>query len=83
MERGTCMVHGVVGTMDPHANGHVMAGYENLVTWVHFASCPARGMLQERSWGWEDGQGEGGWGGGKTCPGRYFCTRRIHFLWPV
>jgi hypothetical protein len=52
-------VHGVVGTMDPHADGHVMAGYENLVTWVHFASCPSRGMLQEPSWGWEDGQGEG------------------------
>jgi len=49
-------VHGVVGSMDPHA----MAGSENFVTWVHFASRPARGMLQERSWGCEDGQGEGG-----------------------
>jgi hypothetical protein len=50
-------VHGVVGTMDPRANGHVMAGYEILVTWVHFASCPARGMLQEL--------GVGGWAGGR------------------
>jgi hypothetical protein len=23
----------------------------------------------------------GGWGAGKRCPGRYFCTN--HFLWPV
>jgi hypothetical protein len=76
----TCMgqgVYGIGGTMDPHVDGHVMAGYENLVTWVHFARRPVRGMLQER--GWEDGQGEGGWGGGKTCPGGYFCTGRIHF----
>jgi hypothetical protein len=76
-------VHRIVGTMDPHVDGHVMAGYENFVTWVRFASRPIRGMLQEGGWRWEDGQGGGGWGGGKTCPGGYFCTGRIHFLWPV
>jgi len=48
-------VHGVVGTMDPHADGHVMTGYKNFITWVCFASCPLRGMLQERGWWWEDG----------------------------
>ncbi len=81
--RGTCMghgVHGIVGTMDPHVDGHVMAGYENFVTWVHFASRAVRGMLQERGWRWGGwAGGEGGWGEGKTCPGKYFCTRRIHF----
>ncbi len=33
VERGACMgygVNGIVGTMDPHVDGHVMAGYENL-----------------------------------------------------
>jgi hypothetical protein len=50
-------VHGVVGTMDPHADGHVMTGYENFITWVRFASRPVRGMLQERGRAWEDGQG--------------------------
>jgi hypothetical protein len=50
-------VHGVVGTMDPHADGHVMTGYENFITWVRFASRPVRGMLQERGRAWEDGVG--------------------------
>ncbi len=46
---GTCM--GVVGTMDPHADGHVMTGYEIFITWVRFTSRPVRGMLKERGWG--------------------------------
>jgi len=25
----------------------------------------------------------GGWGACKTCPGGYFCTKHIHFLWPI
>jgi hypothetical protein len=58
-------VHGVVGTMDPHADGHVMTGYKNFITWVCFASCPLRGMLQERgmlqdrAWWWGKGDGVG------------------------
>ncbi len=48
VRRGTCMghgVHGVVGTMDPHVDGHVMVSYENFVSWVSFMSCPVKGML--------------------------------------
>jgi hypothetical protein len=82
VERVTCMghvVHGIVGTMDPHVDGHVMAGYENFVTWVRFTSRPIRGMLEERGWRWEDGPL--GWG--QNMSWRVFCTWRVHFLWPV
>jgi hypothetical protein len=44
-------VHGVVGTMDPHVNGHVMTSYENFITWIRFASRLVTGMLQEQGWG--------------------------------
>jgi len=27
--------------------------------------------------------GLGGWGASKTCHGGYFCTKHIHFLWPI
>jgi len=52
-------VHGIVGTMDPHVDGHVMAGYENLVTWVRFPSRRIRGGC------YKNGGGGGRMGRGK------------------
>ncbi len=54
IRRGTWMGHGdhdIVGTMDPHGDGHVMVGYEVRVIRVPFTSLPVRGMLLERARG--------------------------------